>query len=505
MQITVWISQLAGWRRWLAAFLAGVIATTALPPLDLWPALFIAIPVIIWLLDGAVDLSHKYRSSAAIGWWFGFGYFLVSLYWIGFAFMVEADKFARLLPFAVTAMPAGLALFWSLAMLLAARFWHEGAGRVFVFAISLVIFEWLRGNIATGFPWNLIGYAGQGMGYVDQFVSITGIYGLTAMVILWATTPVLFPRHKYTAIAILASLAIIWGWGYARISPVADQQFTVRIVQPNIPQKQKWDRRFTRSNIQKYFDLTSPGLDRIDLVIWPESALPLLYRKDSAIGRSIDKMLPDNVQLLMGALRRVPGKNKLSNSAILLAGNAEIIASYNKFHLVPFGEYLPFARFLGAIGISKLVKTPGGFIAGDGPQTIKAENIPAFSPLICYEAIFPGKVTAKSRPQWLVNLTNDGWFGRTAGPYQHLAQIRMRAIEEGLPVIRAANTGISAVIDPYGHVIAEIKLGTSGLLDVFLKEPLPATIFAKWGNLACLTLLFALLIVAVIIKYNHKE
>ena len=495
------LQQLAGWRRYGVAFGAGMLSAMSLPPANLWPVLFITIPVLTWLLDGVYGASDKNRLRAvrpafATGWWFGFGYFSISLYWIGFAFLVDAKTFAALLPLAVTAMPAGLALFWGAAAALAILLWKKDASRPFLLAMSFAGFEWLRGNVLTGFPWNAPGYAALEAVPFAQWASLSGIYGLTLMVFLWAGIAVLvFEHHWRSAMLIMASIIAAGIYGAWRLADRPGlMATTVRIVQPDIRQVQKWDRRYREQNIDTYFSLSRRGpdgapapLDGTDVLIWPESALPVLAGERADVNRRIAGLLPENTRLVMGAIRREPAKpgvaQKFYNSVIVTGPDGRQIKAYDKFHLVPFGEYLPLAKWLEPLGLRKVVSLPQGFSAGTGPQTIRAGSIPAFSPLICYEIIFPGHaVDLRDRPEWIVNVTNDGWFGKSAGPHQHLAQARFRAIEEGLGVIRAANTGISAVMDAHGRILNKLPLARPGVIDARIPGAARPGLFAIYHN-----------------------
>jgi apolipoprotein N-acyltransferase len=459
------------------------------------------------------------RASFAIGWWFGFGYFFFGLYWIGFSFMVEADKFAVFMPFAVTALPAGLAIFTGTATLAARHLWFRGYGRIVVLAIAWTVAEWLRGHVLTGFPWNLIGESFTSSLALMQWAALVGSYGLSFMAILITAAPAIFdpytedtyfegqsalswPHWIVPGVA-LAALALLWLGGTARLAmavpePAPGPEATMlRIVQPNIPQTQKWKPESRMEVLGEFLRLSAQptiaapqGLTPHSVVIWPESALAIFLAREPFVLSAISHILPKGAMLLTGSVRGEAAPDgppdllqKFYNSLYAVNDEGRIIATYDKSHLVPFGEYLPYHHWLAKIGLKKLSQVQGSFDEGPGPVTMSLPGLPPFSPLICYEIIFPGKVVSRGeRPDWIVNVTNDAWFGTSSGPYQHLSQVRLRAVEQGLPVARAANTGVSAVINAYGRVIAEKPLNTEGVLDVALPAPLAPPPYARFGD-----------------------
>ena len=516
---------LKGWRRLACAFLAGVLSVLSLPPVHFLPILFLTFPIFVWLLDGLegpgreLSTSARRRASFAIGWWFGFGYFFAGLYWIGFAFMVEADKFAVFMPFAVTALPAGLALFIGAATLAARHVWFRGYGRIVVLAIAWTMAEWLRGHVLTGFPWNLIGESFTSSLALMQWAALIGPYGLSFIAVLIVAAPAAFdPRaddahveretplswpHWTIPGAALAALALLWLGGVGRLSlavpdPASGSDtIMLRIVQPNIAQTQKWKPESRLAILGEFLRVSAKptpgapqGLTSRSIVIWPESALSILLAREPFVLSAISRILPKGAMLLTGSVRGEPGPDgppdrlqHFYNSFYAVNDEGRIVATYDKAHLVPFGEYLPYHEWLGKIGLKKLTQLQGSFDEGPGPVTMSPAGVPSFSPLICYEIIFPEHVVVESeRPDWIVNVTNDAWFGTSSGPYQHLSQVRLRAVEQGLPVARAANTGISAVINAYGRVIVEKPLNTEGVLDVALPRPLAPTPYARFGD-----------------------
>ena len=477
------IASLSGWRRYGLSFLLGGVATLALPPVYLFPLLFLVFPPIVWLLGGA----PRKRAAFAIGWWFGFGFFTFGLYWIGNAMLVFAAKFAWLLPFASAGLPAFLA-FFSAAATLAAWFARSHPNRALALALAWVVSEWIRGHILTGFPWNLLGYAWAGSDAMIQFAALVGIYGVSFAVVLSACLPAALAGSLHPwrfAAAAVALPLVIWGGGMARLAMAPQTAFVdgvgLRIVQSNIPQREKWARENQQRNLRLFLDSSLKDRpDWISHVIWPETAATFFVGANAGLRQALAAAVPPNGLLLTGAPRRVEGTGRITNAMLAFDEAGRVTALYDKFHLVPFGEYVPFADILP---IDKITHGKSGFSPGPGVQTIALAGLPPFSPLICYEVIFPGNVAlASNRPDWLLNLTNDAWYGVSAGPYQHLAQARVRAVEEGLPLVRAAYTGISAIVDPYGRILQRRGLNEAGVIDTRLPRRIPAPQYAKWGE-----------------------
>jgi apolipoprotein N-acyltransferase len=495
-----------GWRRAAVAFGAGGLSALAMAPFNAWPLLFVTFPVLVWLLDGSVaGRLGGILPAAAVGWWFGFGYFLAGLYWIGFAFLVDADVFGWLLPFAVLGLPAGLALFTALGTALARMLWTRGALRVLTLAVCLTAVEWLRGHVLTGFPWNAFGYALTSPLILAQSAALVGIWSLTLFaVFLFASPAVLADDHIDTrrrflplvgGLVILAAMAVYGGVRLAQAPTSYVPGVRLRIMQPNLSQDAKFNYAAKPSVMRKYLELseraTSPqsaGVKDVTHLIWPEAAFPFfLVREPDALAQIAD-LLPPGTVLITGAVRPAGGGAddgvRAYNSIYVIDHDGSLLATYDKLHLVPFGEYLPFQDTLESLGLMQLTQVRGGFIAGERRRPLSVPRAPSVLPLICYEIIFPGEVSSRAaRPGWIVNLTNDGWFGNSSGPYQHFQQAQVRAIEEGLPVVRAANTGISAIIDPLGRIEAALPLGSEGVLDGRLPRAIPATPYVRWGDL----------------------
>lgn len=516
------------WRRFAIAVLSGALSVLALAPFYVWPVLFVTIPHLVWLVDsGNTDGSTRERALSAglIGWLFGFGYFSAGLFWVGEAFLVAADNFLWALPFAVTLLPAGLALFFALAVGLARIFWVRGAGRILALAIFLSLAEWLRGHVLTGFPWNILGYAFTAPLPLAQIASLVGVYGLTLWVVLLSALPAVIAvdalerrmigwRKSAGLMITVVSLSAFWLFGTTRLanSPLEYwDDVKLRVVQVSVPQREKW----IPANQERIFSdhLTLSGqnpsgqtdnLAGITHVIWPEVALPFLPLEIPIVMERIGTLLPAGTHLLTGALRRDPppkpvaqsqkqaatsesGNRRVFNSMLVFNDAGRLETVYDKIHLVPFGEFLPFQQTLESVGLRQLSRMRGGFTTGVQPRPLLSiGKLKGIAGLICYEAIFPGEVLAglrpNVRPRLFINITNDGWFGNTTGPRQHFQQALVRAIETGVPILRAANNGISAMIGPAGRSEIRLPLNYRGTLDSKVPKVLPAPLYARYGD-----------------------
>jgi len=489
------LAALRGWRRQGAAALCGIAAAAALPPVHLLPFLVMAFTGLIWLLDGVGGGAGRLRQAALIGWSFGFGYMAAGLYWVGIAFLVDAERFGAVMPFAVAGLAAGMAIFPALAVWATAAIGGRGPARIVVLATAWLVTEWLRSWLLTGFPWNLLGTVWSFSPEMLQLAAVTGVWGLSWLTVVAAAAPALLAepagRGRWAVAAALVLLpALAWAGGAVRLAAAPALGAAVvpdvrlRLVQASIPQSLKWIPELRRRHVEEQRRLSlRPGPAPVTLLIWPETAVPYLLDQDAELRRYLAAIVPPGGLLITGAPRAGTdnGESRLWNSLQALDRRGDIVATYDKHHLVPFGEYTPVRGLLGPL---KLTAGSTDFSAGPGPVTLPLPGLPAASPLICYEAIFPGRVIAAgARPGWLLNVTNDGWFGTSSGPYQHFASARLRAVEEGLPLIRAANSGISAVVDPYGRLIGHLGLNQIGVLDAPLPLPLSgATLYAQLGN-----------------------
>jgi apolipoprotein N-acyltransferase len=496
------IRTLSGWRRLLVAGAFGALGATAFPPFYFFPALLLSYVALIVLLDGCTENPRLLRGAALIGWSYGFGFFLLGLHWIGYPFLVNAEAHAWLMPFAIVLLPAGLALFFALSGAVCGRFWRPGPQRVFLFAASFALVEWLRGHILTGFPWNIPGYGWGASTALLQSTSIFGVYGLSLLTLLLGASLVLIissERCRWLPLGMIGFFLLLWVNGTVRLIYASDETVPgvqLRIVQPATLQSEKYRPEFRTRNWERLTELTkSPAEITPTHIIWPEAAPPFpLAQQENAL-REIAVILGDERVLLTGAVRVTEDDDVTDfyNSFYILGEGGRILATYDKFHLVPFGEYLPFERTLNSWGITQIGGGLSGFSEGPGPQTFGVPGAPPAGPLICYEVIFPGAVTGETRPGWLVNITDDSWFGPNAGPSQHLLIARVRAIEEGLPIARAANAGVSVIADGYGRVRSQLELGARGVLDGPLPVALPATPFLRFGD----TIFFLLILLCL--------
>jgi apolipoprotein N-acyltransferase len=508
-----------GWQRAAIAVLAGAASALALAPVNAWPVLFLTFPVLVWLVDGSASGRWSGAMAAAgAGWCFGFGYFLAGLYWVGYAFLVDAKTFGWLLPIAVAGLPAYLALFTALGLATARLAWVRGPSRVLALAAALTAAEWLRGHVLSGFPWNAFGYTLTQPLALAQSVSLAGVWGLTFLALAICATPALFaddradtPRPWRPLLAGLALLTALTGYGAMRLWTHPTEfvaKVKLRIMQPDLQQDQKFNYSAKSQVMARYLALSdratgpqSNGVHDVTHLIWPESAFPFFLTREPDVLAQIAGLLQPGTVLITGAVRAAatPDNARVSeayNSVYVIDHDGSILGIYDKVHLVPFGEYLPFQRLLEKLGLRQLTRQVGGFQSGDRRRAMTVPGAPKMLPLICYEAIFPGAAAPRGeRPGWLVNVTNDGWFGISSGPYQHFQQARVLAVAEGLPLVRAANTGISAVVDPFGRIVGSLPLGSEGVLDAKLPRPIAPTFYARFGDSALLLFLVASILI----------
>ncbi|MEA2779038.1 MAG: apolipoprotein N-acyltransferase [Rhodospirillaceae bacterium] len=490
-----------GWRRWGLALLLGALAGLAFAPLFLFPLLIVGLTGLVWLIDE----RRPALASFSAGWWWGFGHFLVGFYWVAEALLVDAGRFGWMIPFVVGGLAGGMALFIGLVALVTRRLNLGGPAKVLAFAVLWTAAEWLRGHLLSGFPWNLAGYSLAFSDALIQYAALGGVWGLSLIVVALAAMPATLAEGTRRlgmwccAGALLVALLLAAG-GAVRLA-AADRAMVpgvlLRIVQPAIPQAMKWEGNLREQHVALEREMTASvsGWEHISAAIWPETAVPFLVERDPRLRQWLGAAVPPGALLLTGAPRGEPAQGDLEriyNSLVAIDHDGNLIGSTDKFHLVPLGEYVPLRKWLPFL--SKITPGEMDFTAGPGPRTLNLPGLPPVGPLICYEVIFPGQVVdPANRPHWLLNVTNDGWFGSSSGPYQHFASARLRAIEEGLPLVRSANTGISGLIDPYGRVLVEIPLGHSAVRDV----PLPVAIAVPpFGRLGDWLLAFQLLIVS---------
>jgi apolipoprotein N-acyltransferase len=500
------LSGLNAWRACAVAIICGAALALALPPVYFFPAIFFSFPILIWQLSAAPSL----RRAFVIGWGFGFGFFVAGLYWIGNAVLVDAERFGWLWPFAVSGLPAFLALFIAAAAVVTHILVPPVKGtvitRVIVFTAMWAVAEWLRGNILTGFPWNLVGYAWSLSDLSAQSYALGGVTLMSVITVLAGAFPAVLIGGRKLALAWILPIILVLpflAYGAWRLQPAdtvgVHENIRLRIVQPNIPQHLKWRQDQKRLNFEKLIAISDTDKTAYNYLIWPESAAPYFLENEVKRRRDIAAILPTGSHLITGAIRyrAAAGRiSKLWNSVLVINHQGQVTGSYDKQHLVPFGEYLPKRDILSRIGIDKLAAGAIDYVAGRASGLMEVDGLPPFRALICYEVVFPNEVARNPRPTWLLNVTNDAWYGDSSGPRQHFEIARARAIENGVPMVRVANTGISGIVDSYGRVVSKLAMNTSGVIDGNLPKSLSQpTIYARyqeWPFAVMVGFLFAL-------------
>ena len=500
------MSRLYGVRALGVGLIAGALAALAMPPLFWLPLAVVGLVVFVGLWDSAPTA----RSAGLRAWAWGIGHFAVGSYWMVEAFFVPPADFAPLGPPAVIGLAFVLGIFPAIAgwvtKTLALRWPYLGGRyrRIVLLAVAWTATEWLRGHIFTGYPWNPLGHVWAFATPLLQSAALVGVYGLGTLSFMVLAAPAAGWR---AALAALLAVGVAGGAGRAVMGPV-DATTTgplIRIVQPNIPQAEKFLPETQAGQLKKLIDLSRrSGFDKLAAVVWPETASPFIIQPDSPGLAMLAVAAPRGGYLLAGAARAGDNvQDGVWNSLLAIDPEGMVKATYDKVHLVPFGEYIPFHKewppLTGLIG-------RGSFEKGDAFTTLSLAGLPPFSPLICYEAIFPGAVTGPgARPAWLLNITNDAWFGTSSGPYQHLTSARLRTVEEGLPMIRAANTGVSAVIDAFGRVIASLDMEREGVIDHTLPPPRAETWYARWHDWTLVVLLTILVLFVALLPARPQR
>lgn len=504
-----WLAETAmlshGWRRFLLLLVAGALAGLSVPPFFVLPALFLAMPIWVWALDGAERLPgwrRLFGPAFTIGFAFGLGYFLVAFHWLGAAFFVDGGWVLSAMPPAILGLSALIALFWGLASAFAHLAWSHGWTRILTLSAWLAGAEFVRGHILTGFPFDLLGYSLTGTDEMMQLASVIGVYGLTFMAPLLAMTPALIwpaddrPLSRRLAPLFLALFVIAaqLGYGWNRLAGTVAterQDMTIRLVQPlvvehadfgNVDPVALIDRLLMLSDMR--MDPNDQGLADITHLVWPESSLPFFLESYPEALARIARLLPAQTTLIAGVPRRPYelGAEAASqppyNSVVAINTDGEVVASYDKAHLVPFGEYLPFAAFFAQLGITQFVPGADGWSPGDVRRRLMSlPTAPSALVLVCYEIIFSGDLGEVAGAQFLLNVTNDAWFDGSIGPTQHAHHARLRAVEEGMSLVRAANTGLTFATDPLGRMTAQLAPGEMAALDLRPHQRLEGTAF----------------------------
>lgn len=497
--------------KFFIAAMAGALCSLAFAPFYLIIFAVVSIAIFYFL----IDKSHNKKLAFLYGFCYGFGYFLAGNYWIAISLLVDADEFAWLIPFCLTLIPGVLALYFAFLALsfftLVKKFhFQKNYEKIIIFALLWVVFEFLRSYLFTGFPWNLLGYSTLFYEGFAQSANIFGTYGLSFLIVLIALIPNLFFKNNHKKsdkifagiIVFLAVANLIYGiFSLDDKKLFTNDEYRLRIVQANIKQEMKWVEHEKYRNFLKTIALTnSKSLDGIKTVIWAETSTPYAIEENSGVIEKLKLATPENGILITGALRFEHDGHQINQAwnSVFAISKKGIESFYDKHHLVPFGEYVPLEKYLPFV--QKITDGAIGFSAGDGPKTLDVHGL-RFSPLVCYEVIFPDKIIDKNNiPDLLVNVTNDAWFGVSTGPFQHFDMARMRAIEYGTALARAANTGISAFIDPLGRVVAKIGLNEEGVIDVSLVTRNDETIYLQYGDKPLFLLLGLILILLICLK-----
>lgn len=494
--VSSWISALSFLKKSLIAFVLGLAVAAALPPLHLIFLLPVSFTGLLWILS---SVSTR-KQAFFVGWWFAWGQFIAGLYWIGVAFTIDAETHALLLPLPILVLPAFLAILSGGATLATHLTRARSLARIFVFSGSWLLFEYIRGVLFTGFPWNLIGYSWSAFPPVLQSTAYFGIYGLTLFTVFLASLPALYGEtetpNRTAGISLITCVGVllaIYGAGTVRLHTSSVTYFAdapIRLVQPNIRQIDKWKPDLLLDHLRKIVALSviEEG-EKPRYLIWPETAVPYYLTTAPALQQELARIVPSSGAIITGAPRRDPESSRYWNSLQVLGEQGAILDIYDKQHLVPYGEYMPFRSVMVATGLTDVIPALDRMsdFATPDKSARKVVSVPGLPParvMICYEIAFPWEVAPKTAFSWIINITNDGWFGNTSGPYQHFAITRTRAVEQGVPVVRAANTGISAIIDPYGRVEQQLALNKAGIIDGELPLPISArTVYSRYGEI----------------------
>lgn len=508
--LTAW-QGLRGWRRYSAALLLGVLLAAAQAPLSLWPLAFVSFVLLLHLDAGGSDAASRRRSFFTL-FAFCYGYFVAGHYWIGISFFVDAEKYALLLPLPVLGLPIVLAVFPATGTWLA---WLVARGHrpayMLLMPFGWLVGEWLRGRVATGFPWNLVGYVWGDWPAAMQLASYIGAQGLGLLTMLAASGIAIAMLGRRVAVALPALFVIAMALASLRVPAEIAMlpDVRLRLVQPSIAQTLKWQDSLRQQHLQQHVALSLQAAEKpLTHVIWPETAIPYLLDEEPGLREALAKRLAPGTVLITGAPRREvlsanPRDIAIYNSIFAMGADAQIAARYDKVHLVPFGEYLPFRTLLKPLGLDAVAAGAVDFSFGRDMSPIAIPGLPFARVLICYEAIFADEsmhLDGTPAAGLLLNLTNDAWFGTSSGPYQHFSAAKFRAVEQGLPLVRAANNGVSAIVDPYGRVTVQLGLNEIGVIDGGLPAAIAQRpVYARIGDHPLLAFAIVVLIAAFVI------
>ncbi len=481
------------------AFMCGALSVLSFAPYYFIATAFISFSILLFLLIRAENAKQAF----ARGYWFGFAHFAFGLSWVGNALLVDAEKFGWLYPLTLLAAGGFFGIFFALPAMVsfyAKRNWQKWLS----FGAAVVVFEWIRSFFLTGFPWNLQGYSLAFSTELIQAAALGGVYFLSLLAVLTYSVFGMWLAERGKRLFgggvsfVVLVIAVLWGGGVWRLkhAELTETDTVVRIVQPSIPQKMKWNKQILEENFAEYIRLSGQkGELEPNLIVWGETASPFMLDVDEEHLQRVLPVIPQGGYLAAGMISYQPVKGRYlpHNSMAVINENGQVSAYYHKSHLVPFGEYIPLREYLPSF-IQPVANAIGTFGKGKGPETIKLDGLPSFGGIICYEVIFPAEIVdKKNRPDFLINLTNDGWYGDSAGPHQHWVAAKMRAVEEGISVVRAANNGVSGVINAYGKEKQIMPLNKVGFLDVRLDKALAdSTLYYQWGN--CIIITFCLIL-----------
>lgn len=514
LQLSKWVKSLSQKKKYALAFALGCSLTLAFPPFWILPALVIAFTGWILLLEKAGTQTQAWL----MGWWFGFGHFTTGMYWITIALGIDEGQFLWVVPLALIVLPAYLALFPACVAIAFHRAKLPPFERLLVLAVCWCASEYARATLMGGYPWNLLGYVWTISDITLQPAALFGVYGLGIWAVIFGGAASLFtshPRDKKHLYGVAAVFLLFLAWGGNRLlehPPEAGKPATLRIVQANIAQELKWDQRYEIEALKKHLDLSQQGWrdpntghmnpTSLKYIVWPETAMPFPFLDNSNWAHVLGSAVPFGGMLLTGVVR-TEGQGdawRVWNSLEVVNHEGRVIGVYDKTKLVPFGEFLPFRSWLGFLPLNKVTQGSTDFSEGRGAVWMQlGVGGPQIQPLICYETIFPSYQPSSpaSNPSWMLNITNDAWFGYSTGPFQHFHMARTRAVERGIPLVRAANSGISGVFDAYGRVIASLDLGKSGILDVAIPAIISeGTLYSHYGNIMLLIIAYILLLYA---------